>query len=159
MFAASCIGIALLVICLELVRKLGHEYDALLLRQFKRSVVISRVSQPALKVASAATKADPNSQDAPSSLFLPSRGLQYATQRVTPLQQLCRAVLHAITLGLAYIIMLIAMSYNGYIIISIILGALVGKFICDWMVLKVQLGGGDQAEELSIQDESTACCG
>lgn len=62
------------------------------------------------------------------------------TRRATALQQATRAILHAVLFGLAYIVMLIVMAANGYMIISIILGAGVGKFFCDWLVLDGEMG-------------------
>jgi hypothetical protein len=51
------------------------------------------------------------------------------------LQQGIRAGLHMIQFGIAYIVMLLAMYYNGYFIISIFLGAFVGSFVFNWETL------------------------
>jgi len=134
MFAASCIGAALLVVCLEFLRRVGHEYDAYLLRQFQRQL---RHQQAALANAIPANCCD----------GVPSLGLQYATFRASGLQQLTRAIIHGITLGVAYLVMLLVMYYNGYIFISIILGAILGKFLCDWMVVRLPYGGGGEKDE------------
>jgi copper transporter 1 len=77
---------------------------------------------------------------------------QSTPMKATALQQLIRAILHTITFGLAYILMLLAMYYNGYIIISILLGTGIGKFFCDWLTI------GQTAAE-SVDDCPTACCG
>merc|ERR1711939_1032577 len=61
------------------------------------------------------------------------------TFRATMLQQAIRAFLHAVTFGGAYIIMLLVMYFNGYIIISVFLGAGIGKFLCDWLVVKIDI--------------------
>ncbi|KAI1080786.1 Ctr-domain-containing protein [Whalleya microplaca] len=141
MMAASCIGVLLLVVCLELLRRLGKEYDNFILRQFQQHVAAqihgSRIN------------------DTDTS----SLGAQAVTFRATPLQQLIRSIIHAVSFGLAYIIMLIAMSFNGYIIISIIIGAGIGKFLCDWMIQKVSIGGSQQAKGSSELDEPSVCCG
>jgi copper transporter 1 len=55
--------------------------------------------------------------------------------RPSILQQIFRAILHAIQFGIAYIVMLLAMYYNGYFIICIFLGAFVGSFIFNWETL------------------------
>jgi copper transporter 1 len=59
--------------------------------------------------------------------------------------------------------MLLAMYFNGYIIISIILGAFFGKVLCDWMVVRLPLVGEqshDESEnEASGISEPTVCCG
>lgn len=142
MFAASCIGVAFLVVCLELLRRLGKEYDALILRQFQRSVV--------------ARSADFKRQNC-SVTCRP--GGQYTTFRASPLQQLVRSLLHACTFGVAYIVMLLAMYYNGYMIISIFLGAFLGKFLCDWMIHKIPIAGiFDDARDGTVE-EPTVCCG
>jgi copper transporter 1 len=74
-------------------------------------------------------------------------GTQYATFRASGLQQLIRAIIHGVTLGVAYIVMLLIMYYNGYIFISIILGAILGKFLCDWLVVRIPYGTEGEKDE------------
>ncbi|KAI1407407.1 Ctr-domain-containing protein [Hypoxylon sp. FL1857] len=143
-FAASCIGVFLLVICLEFVRRLGKEYDSFVLRQFQQHV--------AAQVR--ASKLDDSEA--------PTPGPQTVTFRATPLQQLIRSIIHAAAFGIAYILMLIAMAFNGYIIISIIIGAGVGKFLCDWMIAKVVVGDeieGRSSKGAASLEEPSMCCG
>lgn len=52
--------------------------------------------------------------------------------RPSPLEQMVRALLHMCQFAVAYIIMLLAMYYNGYIIICIFLGAFLGSLIFSW---------------------------
>ncbi|KAI0000743.1 Ctr-domain-containing protein [Xylariaceae sp. FL0662B] len=141
MMAASCIGVFLLVICLELLRRIGKEYDNFILRQFQQHVSTKIYN-------SRITDSDTS-----------SLGPKTVTFRATPLQQLIRSIIHALTFGVAYILMLIAMSFNGYIIISIIIGAGIGKFLCDWMIQKVVVGGNQQAKASTESDEPSVCCG
>jgi copper transporter 1 len=47
-------------------------------------------------------------------------------------QQMVRALLHCLQSAVAYFIMLLAMYYNGYIIICIFIGAYLGFFIFGW---------------------------
>lgn len=144
MFAASCIGVAALVVTLEFFRRLGKEYDTLIVRQFKRN----------LNARAALFRGQNNLNESSEPPF--------ATFRATPLQQLIRSALHAVVFGLAYIVMLLAMYYNGYIIISIILGAGIGKFLCDWMVVKIPLfsQSDDSGKNIDHQvDEASVCCG
>ena len=142
MFAASCIGVALLVVSMEFLRRMGKEYDAAILRQFQRNV--------SSRTANVRPSGPDSCQAEP----------QFVMFRATPLQQLVRSAIHAATFGVAYIIMLLAMYFNGYIIISIIIGSFIGKFLCDWLVQRVPIGGrmatqgGDRAVE-----EPTVCCG
>lgn len=160
MFAASCIGVFFLVVSLEFMRRVSHEWDAFLLRSFQRRL---RLQQAAL---AAMPPAPGSCCDGPESTFV---GTQHATFRATALQQLCRAILHGVILGLAYLIMLIIMSFNGYIFISVILGAMFGKFLCDWMVVRipydvgaaVAVGSKDEKDKRSYSISAagpTGCC-
>ena len=151
MFAASCIGAALLVVCLEFLRRLSSEWDAYLLRQFQRHL---RIQQAALDSAMPS-----NCCDGPATKL----GTHYATFRATSLQQLVRAVIHGITLGVAYILMLIVMSFNGFLFISIVLGAILGKFLCDWMVVRIPYEAVDREEKDERRSSiaaagPTGCC-
>jgi copper transporter 1 len=142
MFAVSCIGVAFLVVGLEVLRRIGKEYDTAILRQFQRNIS-SRLADLKRQNDSDVRYTEP----------------AFVTFRATPLQQFIRSLIHAVTFGVAYIIMLLAMYFNGYIIISIIIGAFLGKFFCDWMVQKIPLGkmvGGSEAQGI---EETTVCCG
>lgn len=143
MFAATCIGVILLVICVEFMRRMGKEYDELLLRQFHR-----RATAHGVALAAKGCTGD----------VVPAR--QTIIFRATPLQQFIRAVIHAATFGGAYIIMLLAMYFNGYVIICIFIGAGLGKFLCDWLVVRIDLDGpGDREKEAQGIEETTVCCG
>ena len=153
--AASCIGVVLLSFCLELLRRLGKEYDALLARGY---------SAEAIKMAAAAkTPSNGDSESTVAGGCEPCKP-QTFTFRATTAQQLARAVMHAVTFGVAYIIMLLAMYFNGFIIISIFVGAGIGKFVCDWLVVKVPVGEcyprptAQDTNEHAIH-ETTVCCG
>ncbi|KAK3197785.1 hypothetical protein GRF29_216g1279729 [Pseudopithomyces chartarum] len=151
MFAASCIGAALLVVALEFLRRCSSEWDQYLLRQFQRQL---RIQQAAL------TNAMPsNCCDGPAKTL----GTHFATFRATSLQQLVRAIIHGITLGVAYLLMLLVMSFNGFIFISIILGAILGKFLCDWMVVRIPYEAVDREEKDERRSSiaaagPTGCC-
>jgi solute carrier family 31 (copper transporter), member 1 len=92
MFAASCIGVALLVVCLEFLRRIGNDYDAAILRKFRQHVSVRAAQIHATNILESATS-----------------GPQFVTFRATPLQQLTRAVIYAVTFGVVYILMLLAM--------------------------------------------------
>lgn len=137
MFAASCIGVILLVIVVEFLRRLGKEYDAFVLRQARRQFA---------------------SQYAGVKNF----DTTVITFRATVLQQLIRSILHALTFAGAYIVMLLAMYFNGYIIISIFIGAGLGKFLCDWLVVKIDVDQAPSSEgKSSVKgiEEPSVCCG
>lgn len=55
----------------------------------------------------------------------------------TVLQQVIRALIHMLQFAVAYFIMLLAMYYNGYIIICIIIGAFLGSFIFSWEGIQI----------------------
>ncbi|KAJ5591029.1 hypothetical protein N7450_005001 [Penicillium hetheringtonii] len=52
--------------------------------------------------------------------------------RPSPVEQIVRALLHTLQFGIAYIVMLLAMYYNGYLIICIFIGAFLGSLIFSW---------------------------
>uniref|UniRef100_L7IY40 Copper transport protein n=1 Tax=Pyricularia oryzae (strain P131) TaxID=1143193 RepID=L7IY40_PYRO1 len=65
------------------------------------------------------------------------------------ISQFLRALLHAITFAIAYIVMLLAMYFNGYILVSIFLGAGLGKFLTDWLVVQVVVDNGGRIDTLA----------
>jgi solute carrier family 31 (copper transporter), member 1 len=153
MFAATCIGVILLVIVLEFLRRVGKEYDALILRRFQQHVTNQVALAKSSKSDTSTSCCGPPPEEAPST------GPKVVTFRATPLQQLIRSVIHAVTFGVAYIVMLLAMYFNGYIIICIIIGAGIGKFVCDWMVHKVIVDTEDSKGGPTGIEETTVCCG
>jgi Ctr copper transporter family len=64
--------------------------------------------------------------------------------RPTMLQQMIRSLLYALQFTGAYIVMLIAMTFNGFIILSIILGGLFGHFVSTWDALAFDLSDADE---------------
>lgn len=93
--------------------------------------------------------------------------------RPTLIQQLIRAGLHMITFAVAYFVMLLAMYYNGYFIICILIGAFIGAFIFSWEIvgaanrwafkifnlLYSQFRMSIANESNSEAQEVTGCCG
>ncbi|KAI5252143.1 Ctr copper transporter [Aureobasidium subglaciale] len=164
MFAASCVGVSLLVVCLEFLRRLGKEYDSYILRQFQRRVAslqyLPRVSHIAPKFDD---ERNPSGCGPDASCAPPLPEQKYITFRATPVQQVTRGIIHAATFGVGYMVMLLAMYFNGYIIISIVIGAFLGKVLCDWMVVRLPLVmdqslDDSRGEEAGIS-EPTVCCG
>ncbi|KAJ5766323.1 uncharacterized protein N7511_003939 [Penicillium nucicola] len=82
MFAGCCIGVILLVIALEFLRRLGKEYDRFLLRQHKAKMAAVETGQN-------------------SSAKIPSFGF-----RPSFLQQMVRALIHMVQFAVAYFVML-----------------------------------------------------
>jgi solute carrier family 31 (copper transporter), member 1 len=147
-FAASCVGVILLVISLEFLRRLGKEYDSHMMAQFHR--------QAAARYQNSGPQDCCGPSDAP-----PNYPQQFVTFRPTPLQQLIRSVIHMVTFAVAYFIMLLAMYFNGYIIICIFIGALLGKFLCDWTSIKIPVGAPSSTSNQGKagEEELTYCCG
>ncbi|KAI1171912.1 ctr copper transporter [Nemania sp. FL0916] len=146
MMAGSCIGVFLLAVLLEFVRRLGKEYD--------RSIVAR--AQHEVDSQAIVEKEVPDSS--PVRRIEKDQALRF---RPTLAQQLIRGLIHAVSFGIAYILMLIAMSYNGYLIIMTILGAGFGKVVADWTTQKIVVGAGGSplSRELNSSEEATVCCG
>lgn len=184
-FAASCIGTILLVIILEALRRVGKEYDDWILRGFQARAAQARLglsqSQPQQSTSSSSSSATGNNPSkGPTAKVTPASaawkrlggagggggvgvggGGRAVVFRASPLQQVLRAVIHAAALGLAYIVMLLVMSYNGYIIICVIIGGGLGKFFCDWMTRQYIIdgdGSGEEEEGAAGIEEPSVCC-
>lgn len=141
MFAGSCIGVILLVILLEFLRRAGKEYDRRIVQQHLAS---HASAAPVASSASSDNSKTPATNTAPT------------VQKFRPsvLQQAIRALLHMLQFAVAYFVMLLAMYYNGYIIICIFIGAYLGFFVFGWESFNVGQGGKDR-----MQENVTVCCG
>lgn len=140
--AATCIGVILLSMAVEASRRLGREYDEFLHRQFQRH---AEIQGPRMLAKTCESSSEPTRS--------------VVTYRASFLQQAIRALLHAVTFGGAYMVMLLVMYCNGYVIISIFIGTGLGKFLCDWLVVRVDV---ESMRPLSCADgiaEPTVCCG
>lgn len=161
-FAASCIGTILLVMVLEALRRLGKEYDDWISRGFQaRAAHLSEMSRSNTASPDGGKGgASKVGVETTVSAAGGNRG-RVVVFRASPLQQVIRSVLHAVSLGVAYIVMLLVMSYNGYIIICVIIGGGLGKFFCDWMTRRVLIGAVDVSEEEKTSgiEEPSMCCG
>jgi copper transporter 1 len=141
MFAGSCIGVILLVMVLEGLRRASREFDAYILREAAKKAV----SAPATTSSDRGSDVSRDKNAATAGLVSVR-----ATLPTIP-QQAIRAFLHMCQFAVAYIVMLLAMYYNGYIIICIFIGAYIGSFIFSWH----PLGGGQPGEGREV----TYCCG
>ncbi|KAI0170012.1 Ctr-domain-containing protein [Hypoxylon sp. FL1284] len=119
-FAGLCIGIVLLVVLLEFLRRAARIYDQQLVRkqQKKASALAATVANGSSETANGALIAD--------------KPFSLAPCRPNLWQQAIRALLHTLHFALAYWIMLLAMYYNGYIIICIFIGAFIGFYAFQW---------------------------
>lgn len=148
MFAGSCIGVILLVIALEFLRRAGKEYDRFLVTQHARSLALVPQS------SSASSHDDTDAITKAPGVSASAAPLAPATFRPTILQQAVRALLHMLQFAVAYFVMLLAMYYNGYIIICIFIGAYIGYFIFGWESFNVSQRGSDR-----LEPNATVCCG
>jgi copper transporter 1 len=79
--------------------------------------------------------------------------------RPSLLQQSIRALFHMCQFALAYLIMLLAMYYNGFIILSIFIGSYIGAFVFSWETISV-FRPADTADTADTKiEEATYCCG
>ncbi|KAF7198497.1 Copper transport protein ctr4 [Pseudocercospora fuligena] len=141
MFAGSCIGVILLVMVLEGLRRAAKEYDAFLIRSRVKATPAPMLNEGQASESDTSAK-DPAVVAAP----LPARQKSF---RPTIFEQLIRSLLHMLQFAVAYFIMLLAMYFNGYIIICIFIGAFLGAFAFNWTSL------GSSSDDREI----TFCCG
>ncbi|KAI0105953.1 Ctr copper transporter family-domain-containing protein [Daldinia grandis] len=149
MFAGSCIGVILLAILLEFLRRSVKEYDNYLVRNNAgHGLVVSVSSNDNNENGRTSPKPGQTpTGEAPSINSTMSNGY-----RPKLIEQAIRAFLHTAQFVVAYFLMLLAMYYNGYIIICIFIGAYIGSFIFQWE----KIGSGQQT---SAAKEATVCCG
>ncbi|KAI2466451.1 Ctr copper transporter [Annulohypoxylon bovei var. microspora] len=143
MFAGSCIGVILLTMSLEFLRRTGKEYDRYLIRKHTSTALATSTTS--------SNVSDDKGAMASSAPINRSEG-QPGGFRPTILEQAIRALLHMVQFAVAYFIMLLAMYFNGYIIICIFIGAYIGAFIFHWEYMD----GGRRAT--SASQEPTVCC-
>lgn len=123
MFAGSCIGVFLLVFFSQWLTRVSKEFDQLSMRKENAY--------------------DPAKITSPYSYWLCHQWmLRPGSTNFT--DHLIRTVLYTIQWGVSYIIMLLFMYYNGYIIISCILGAFFGKLVFGF--------------NEPVPDEMVSCC-
>ena len=137
MFAGSCIGVIFLVLALEFLRRLGREYDQYIIHQLQSSQI---------RRSSNNDRVQNNSESNPGGIddaavgkigtvfasvtqehgSLAQTSMRKGNTRPRMQQQLVRALIHMLQFAVAYFIMLLAMYYNGYIIVCILIGAFLG---------------------------------
>jgi copper transporter 1 len=125
MFAGSCIGVILLVMSLEFLRRASKEYDRYIIEQ-------AQLKQQAHGQGTINTPDDNGSGKPPVRVTVTASGGSARKFRPNMFQQVIRALFHMVQFAVAYFIMLLAMYYNGYIIICIIIGAFLGSFVFSW---------------------------
>jgi copper transporter 1 len=140
MFAGSLIGVILLVVLLEALRRAAKEYDRFIVAQHTKTLASS----------SSSTSSDNNgTSKTPGTTALPVAAMTKFRPGIV--QQAIRALLHMCQFAVAYFIMLLAMYYNGYMIICIFIGAYIGFFIFGWESFG--------ARRDRMEENLTVCCG
>lgn len=142
MFAGSCLGVFLLGLVLEFLRRSIKEYDRFLIRQHtsKFNPVATAVIDESINKTGVVETAT-------------AKCIAVPAFRPNVWQQGIRAFLHLLAFVVAYILMLLAMYYNGYLLICIFLGSFVGAFIFQWETLSIT------GQQTSAASENTVCCG
>jgi copper transporter 1 len=153
MFAGSCIGVVLLVIPLEFLRRAAKEYDRYIVSQHSNTLAPSTIDSSA---SSSSSNAGTTKNPAASTTSTARGPVAMTTSKFRPsiTQQAIRAALHMCAFAVAYFVMLLAIYYNGYLIICIFNGAYLGYFIFGWERFNVSSGGDDR-----MQENATVCCG
>lgn len=148
-FAGSCIGVFFLVMAHQWLIRVEKEYNIAILKN--RSTMQFKDTEYDSKSSGFSNTLGTISQDPMSAfIFVTShRWLLLSFKNMTRLnatEHLISTLLFTVNWGVSYIIMLLFMYYNGYIIISCILGALFGRLIF--------------ANNASVKDveENTGCC-
>ncbi|KAI1638943.1 putative high affinity copper protein [Biscogniauxia mediterranea] len=135
-FAGLCIGMILLVMLLEFLRLVARTYDRHLIQRHRKTVDVGTTTTSSRNI-NLTQHSGPPADPAQSFLIAknerpPVPCVPTAPFRPSVCEQAVRALLHTLQFVLAYWIMLMAMYYNGYIIICIIIGAFLGAFVCQW---------------------------
>ena len=152
MFAGSCVSVIALVLLLEFLRRLQREYDRLIQQDCPRDTTAARTSasdtskhngRDGTAVCNGSTNSartndiEGEEEEEPPHSAVPLLGdwgrslppLRTYRHVPTPSQQAVRAGLYTAQFSVAYIVMLLAMYYNGFVIICIFVGAFVGFFV------------------------------
>ncbi|KAL0572008.1 copper transporter complex subunit Ctr4 [Marasmius crinis-equi] len=128
-YAGSLIGLFFLVILVEGVRRLGREYDKRIIIQ-QRAVVLNSLQGPELVSKEYSTpQADMVEIKFGILPFLAHFPLLTDLDRPTLGQQALRSLFHTVQFGAGYMLMLLAMYYNGGVILAIFVGAYAGHFL------------------------------
>ncbi|KAJ0303838.1 hypothetical protein COL5a_007319 [Colletotrichum fioriniae] len=144
MFAGSCIGVILLVMVLEALRRATKEYDRYLIKAHKLQYANAGAVSPSSASADDHGKGPSGSAAAIAANVVPPF-------RPNVLQQAVRALIHMCQFAVAYFVMLLAMYYNGYLIICIFIGSYIGAFLFQWETI--------YDGPTSAASEATVCCG
>ncbi|KAK0537721.1 copper transporter complex subunit Ctr4 [Tilletia horrida] len=197
-FVGTCIGVFLLVVLIEAIRRWGREWDryivrnaiqqrlalrlarrqALLVQQQQRQGVAAGKDDARSASDSVSTQSQNQSQaqlprtqaqiqpplsrnralariesaffGVPAAASGTAAAINRARFRPTAMQQFIRSLVYAVQFAGAYIVMLIAMTFNGYILIAIILGGFAGHFVSTWDNLSRAVSPDEDEDDLLL---------
>jgi solute carrier family 31 (copper transporter), member 1 len=142
-FAGLCIGVFLAAVLLQTLSWASRFYDKRLVRQHQFQAV------------ALATQAVHNAGTNDYLTAKNAHGVSpMATFRPNLMQQTVRTLIRTLRFVLSYWIMLLAVHYNGYVIISIILGTFVRIYVFQWERM-----GGPHGVVPGGYADPTGCCG
>ncbi|TIA91095.1 hypothetical protein E3P99_01245 [Wallemia hederae] len=120
-FAGTVIGVFFIVVAVEAVRRFGREYDRKIVNDYRKSQAGS---------TSIAPEVDAKGDVGPAPVLVGTGQLK--PFRPTLTQQLIRSLVYFVQYSATYIIMLIAMTFNGYLLFAIFFGGAAGYFVSSW---------------------------
>lgn len=159
-FAGSCVGVFFLVLASQWLHRFCREYDSAIIRKNLNSFL--QESDHTSSLYQSKEILAPSKPRYPLLYAVSHQWLfsNFNSQlRIIPslFEHLVRTILFTLEWGTSYIIMLLFMYYNGYIIISCILGALFGRFIFTFNEPLCCKGEEDRAL-LDSEDSDRKCC-
>ncbi|RPA78006.1 Ctr copper transporter [Ascobolus immersus RN42] len=131
-FAGSCIAVVALCVFLEFLRRGQREYDRLVMGNMAERKKAAATADPDAAAAAAAAAAAVAPKD--GEVVVVNANQHPPVARAKAIQpnvteQLIRTAFYVLQFAVAYLIMLLAMYYNGYVIICILIGVFLGHFI------------------------------
>ncbi|KAJ8597470.1 Ctr copper transporter [Rhizopogon salebrosus TDB-379] len=136
-FFLSFLAIAGLGVLYEYLRKLSRDFDghiATKLRAGRRTPL------------TASARSSPERSDVEETGLL--HGLRVVKKQgttVPPLYRAIRAILYGASVGLSFFLMLVFMTYNAYLILAVVLGAVVGHYVLGEVMEPDSTGGKGMA--------------
>ncbi|PRT53501.1 Copper transport protein ctr4 [Wickerhamiella sorbophila] len=146
MFAGTCIGVFFWVVAICLVQRLHREFDRYIYRQWAEKNGVLGCS-PAI-IDNTSSSSGGNAKNKFNVLASKMGLVPSETFRPNFWQQFVRACFFTIDFGAGYLLMLMAMYYNGYILITMWLGALFGYYFF----------AGDSASGNTGTPQKATCC-
>ncbi|TIA76250.1 hypothetical protein E3P91_00097 [Wallemia ichthyophaga] len=122
-FAGTVIGVFFIVVAIEALRRFGREYDRKLVNDYRKS-------QASAGNTSMAPDADAKGDVGPAPVLVGTGQLR--PFRPTLSQQFIRALVYFVQYSATYIVMLIAMTFNGYLLFAIFFGGGFGYLVSSW---------------------------